>query len=278
MQEENNVFSAKTADEAIEEGLRTLGITLGEAEITILEEGKKKLFGAAKTRVRIEKKGSDAQRAADFVSGLLDVLDFNATAEIASEGENIKINVTAVRSAQVIGKHGDVLDAIQTMAGAIANIGRDEYIKVVVDCEDYREQREKTLQILAGKVADKAIETGRKITLEPMSAYERRIIHSALSDNEQVKTVSEGKEPSRYIAVIPNDAKPYDRGIRYGERNNRSRGGKFGGRGERGGRDDRRGRGDRRPSSGGNGGARGSGGQKENHFGKVLRKLRDIKK
>lgn len=277
MQEENNVFSAKTADEAIEEGLKTLGITLDEAEITILEEGKKKLFGAAKTRVRIEKKGSDAKRAANFVSGLLDVLDFNATAEIASEGENIKINVTAVRSAQVIGKHGDVLDAIQTMAGAIANIGRDEYIKVVVDCEDYREQREKTLQILAGKVADKAIETGRKITLEPMSAYERRIIHSALSDNEQVKTVSEGKEPSRYIAVIPNDAKPYDKGIRYGERNNRGRGGKFGGRGERGGRDDRRGRGDRRLSSGGNGGARRSGGKKEIHFGTFLGNSRDIK-
>lgn len=275
MQEENNVFSAKTADEAIEEGLKTLGITLDEAEITILEEGKKKLFGGAKTRVRIEKKTSDAKRAADFVNGLLEVLGFNANAEVASEGETIKINVTAVKSAQVIGKHGDVLDAMQTMAGAVANIGREEYIKVVVDCEDYREQREKTLQSLAGKVAAKAIETGRKITLEPMSAYERRIIHSALSDNEQVKTVSEGKEPARYIAVIPNDAKPYDKGLRYGERPRNGRGGKFGGRGERSGRDDRRGRGDRRPS-GGNGGAKRSG-KKEIYFGTFLGNSRDIK-
>ena len=108
------------------------------------------------------------------------------------------------------------------------------------------------------------------MTLEPMNPYERRIIHSALSNNTEVKTVSEGKEPNRYIAVIPNNAKPYDKGLRYGERK------PFGGKSDkRGGRDnrgersfDKRGgnRGGR--SAGGNGGAKR--GKKEIYFGAFL--------
>lgn len=269
MQEENNVFVAKTVDEAIEEGLKTLDLTLDEAEITILEEGKKKLFGAAKVKVRIEKKSSDGERALAFVNKLLNVLDYTATAELADSDKGVKIDIKAVKSAQVIGKHGDVLDAIQCMAGAIANIGRDEYVKVVVDCENYREQRENTLKSLAEKVAKKAVETGRKITLEPMSPYERRIIHSALSDSEEVKTISEGKEPARYIAVIPNNAKPYDKGIRYGERI-RDRGDRFGGRrekfGERRTRD--------RSSAPRSGGAKRA--KKEIYFGTFLGNSRDL--
>lgn len=227
---EQNVFTAKTVDEAIEEGLKELQITLDEAEITVLEEGKKKLFGSVKAKVIVKKKCSDAQRTVEFLDGLMKILDVSAVNEIVSDDEVIKIDVKAVQSAKVIGKRGDLLDAIQCLAGAVANIGRDEYKKVVVDCENYRSQREETLKALAEKLAKKAVEKGRKLTLEPMSPYERRIIHSALTDNPDVKTVSEGKEPFRYIAVIPNNAKPYDKGLHYdrkrpadGERNNRQK-------------------------------------------------------
>ena len=266
--EEMNVYTAKTVDEAIEAGLKALGITRDEAEIAVLEEGKKKLFGSIKAKVSVKKKESDAKRASDFIDGLLEILKISAVSEIQEADENIKIDIKTTESAKVIGKRGDVLDAIQCIAGAVANIGRDEYKKVVVDCENYRAQREQTLRELALKLAKKAVEKGRKMTLEPMNPYERRIIHSALADYAEVKTVSEGKEPNRYIAVIPDNAKPNDRGLRYGER--KPYGGKNDRRGDRrnGGKnfDKRGGRGGR--SSGGNGGAKR--GKKEIYFGTFL--------
>ena len=265
---ENNVFTGRTVEEAIAEGLGVLGLTREEAEIAVLEEGKKKLFGAVKAKVQITKKVSDAKRASDFVDELLEILNISAVSEIVDDEENIKIDIKTTNSSRVIGKHGDVLDAIQTLAGAVANIGRNDYKKVVVDCENYRGQREETLRELAEKLAKKAVEKGRKMTLEPMNPYERRIIHSALANNTEVKTVSEGKEPNRYIAVIPNNAKPYDKGLRYGEKK------PFGARNDNRRREvrgeknfDRRGGRGGRPT-GGNGGAKR--GKKEIYFGTFL--------
>ena len=261
--EDEFVFTAKTVDEAIAEGLETLGLTLDEAEIVVLEEGKKKLFGSVKARVQVKKRASDAKRAADFIDGLLEILKISAVSEIVKEADDIAIEIKATNSAKVIGKHGDVLDAIQCLAGAVANTGREDYKKVVVDCENYRKQREETLVKLAQKLAAKAVEKGRKLNLEPMTPYERRIIHSALSTNPDVKTVSEGKEPNRYIAVIPNNADPDDKGLHYGEKR-RGHGDR---RGRRGHGDRKRGgeRRDRRPSGGG-----AKRGKKEIYFGTFL--------
>lgn len=242
----NNIFTAKTVDEAIEIGLKTLGITLDEAEIKVIEEGKRKLFGSIKAQVMVRKIQDTDKRAEEFLEGLFEILNIKVdkidVAEQVDGDGNLLIDVKTGDSSRVIGKRGDVLDAIQSLAGAVANIGREEYIKVVVDCENYRAQREETLIKLANKVASRAIEKGRKIVLEPMSPYERRIIHSALSENAEVKTVSEGREPIRYVAVIPNNAKPYDKGIRYGERRD-DRGSRNGGKNfgdRRGGNRDRR--------------------------------------
>lgn len=254
--EEENVFTGKTEEEAIQEGLLTLGILREEAEIEVVEEGKKKLFGSSRWKVRVTKKSaSDGERAVQFIDGLLKILGIEGESAVISEGDTIKIEITTKASARVIGKRGDVLDAIQCMAGAVANMGREDYKKVVVDCENYRSQREETLTALAQKLANKALETGRKIILEPMNPYERRIIHAALAGNEHVKTASEGKEPARYVVVIPENARPGDRGIRYGERRRPDRDGR--GRGFRRDRDrdrdqngrggfENRGRGDRR--------------------------------
>ena len=264
--EEEFVFTAKTVDEAIAEGLSALGLTLDEAEITVLEEGKKKIFGSVKAKVQVKKRASDAERAVEFIDGLLEILKISAVSEIVKNADDITIEIKATNSAKVIGKHGDVLDAIQCLAGAVANTGRDDYKKVVVDCENYRQQREETLVKLAEKLAAKAVEKGRKLILEPMTPYERRIIHSALASNEEVKTVSEGKEPNRYIVVIPNNADPDDRGLHYGERRH------GGDRHSRHGHGDRKGHGrggdrrDKKPS-GGSGAKRG---KKEIVFGTFL--------
>lgn len=213
---EYKVFTGKTVDEAIELGLAELGLDKASADIRVLEEGKKRLFGSTKARVEIAPKAekvetpapavsekTDGERTVEFLDGLFKLLNITACTELVGEDEKVEINVTANKSTTVIGKHGAMLDAIQTLAGAVANTGRDDYKRVVVDCENYREKREQTLQKLAGNLAEKAKRLQRKIQLEPMNPYERRIIHSALSDVEGVKTESAGKEPNRYILIVP---------------------------------------------------------------------------
>ena len=203
-------FTGKTVDEAVEEGLKTLGLTREEAHIEVLEEGKKGgLFSkGVKARVKVGKKQTDGERAQAFLDWLFGILNFTATTELDETQEHTRINVITPNTYAVIGHRGEFLDALQVLAGAVANIGRDEYERVVVDCENYRSKREETLKRLAQKLADKAVRSGRKVAVEPMTPYERRIIHSALAENPDVKTVSEGKEPNRYIVVVPNNLRP----------------------------------------------------------------------
>lgn len=265
--EENNVFTGKTVDEAIEAGLEALKLTRDEAEITVIDEGKKKLIGGVKAKVKIEKKekksSSDGKRAVEFIEGLLKILNLDAKTELVSDGEKVEINIASTESSRVIGRRGEVLDAIQSMASAVANIGNEEYKRVVVDCEEYRASREKTLIELAERLAKKAVERQRRVTLEPMNPYERRIIHSALANSEEVKTISSGKEPARFVVIVPNNEKPYDgrRERSYGDRDRRDR--------NRGGRGDR----DRKPREGRGGAPRSGGGKpakREIHFGTFL--------
>ena len=101
----------------------------------------------------------------------------------------------------VIGRRGETLDSLQYLTSLVANHSDNSYFKVTIDTGNYREKREKTLEILGRKLAFKAVKTGRKTNLEPMNPYERRIIHSALQGNKFVETVSEGEEPYRHVVV-----------------------------------------------------------------------------
>ena len=183
-------FTAKTVEEAIEEGLKELGLSRENADIRILEEGKKKLFGSVKARVEIAAKETekveepvveakaeteapvekapvstegmtDGERTVVFLEGLFDLLKITACTELVSEGEKVEINVTAANTTSIIGKRGVMLDAIQTLAGAVANTGRDDYKRVVVDCENYRENREASLNKLSENLAQKSIRLGK---------------------------------------------------------------------------------------------------------------------
>lgn len=186
------------------------------------------------TAVHCDAKGrTDGERAVEFLEGLFDILKITASTELRREEEKIEINVTAANTNAVIGKRGAMLDAIQTIAGAVANTGRDEYKRVVVDCENYRENRELTLQNLANKLAEKAIRFEKKLKLEPMNPYERRIIHAALSGREDVTTQSEGKEPYRYIVIVPSNVRYPDRPASPAREERPQRG--YGGRGYNGG-------------------------------------------
>lgn len=257
-------FTGKTVEEAIELGLQELKVAREDVEITVLEEGKKKLFGSVKAKVQIgvnetleevecapatqetvveNKSGvTDGERAVEFLKGLFEVLKINAEVTLVNEGEKIEINVNAQNTTKIIGKHGETIDAIQTLASAVANTGREKYARVVVDCENYRETREATLERLAENLAQKAIRLGKKIQLEPMNPYERRIIHAKLSEYEGVKTTSEGKEPNRYIVVVPDNLQDPDapaisaRRDDRRDRNDRNHGGRNGRGGNRNGK------------------------------------------
>ena len=206
-------YYGKTCDEAIEAGLKELGVTEKEVIITRINEGTKGVFGIGgkKAKVGIELKAEDGKRAVEFLEGIFEFLNVPVSTDLSQDDDKILINLITTSSATLIGYRGEMLDALQTLAGAVANIGREDYKRLVVDCEGYRQKREETLKGLAERLAQKAVKSGRKVTLEPMNPFERRIIHSALSENEEVKTESFGQEPNRYIVIIPNNLKTYDK-------------------------------------------------------------------
>ncbi|MBQ3165992.1 MAG: protein jag [Clostridia bacterium] len=220
----NNEFTAKTVEDAINEGVKALGITKEAAEWVVLEEPTRGIFGigAKPAKVIVTKKKTDVDLTVDFLEGLFAAMKLTATTEVSLiSDEKVVINLITTDSSQVIGYRGEVLDSIQALASAVYNSGKETYKRLVIDCEGYREKREGILKGLALKLAAKAVKTGRKVVLEPMNPFERRIIHSTLVDFEGIKTASEGKEPNRYIAIIPDGYVPAKRGDKYGKRDNR---------------------------------------------------------
>ncbi len=213
------VFTGKTVDDAIQAGLEALNVARDDVTVEVLDEGKKKLFGKsspAEVRLTVQDKRTDGERAVDFLKGLFELLKEEATPSLECEDERIVIQLAAPSSKGLIGRRGEIIDAVQILAGAVANTGRKEYKRVVVDFENYREHREETLRRVAEKLAAKAVRNGKRVRLEPMNPYERRIIHSALVDNPDVTTKSEGKEPARYVVITPKNMRPYDRNKKFG--------------------------------------------------------------
>lgn len=130
-------------------------------------------------------------------------IDCEVKAQVVNNNR-ISICLEGKNMGTIIGKRGETLDAIQYLVNIVANKERQEYIKIMLDTENYRARREETLKNLAYKLSKKAQKTRKPIILEPMNPYDRRIIHSALQDSKIVKTHSEGKEPFRRVVITPN--------------------------------------------------------------------------
>lgn len=145
------------------------------------------------------------ERAKDFLCKLLKEMNVDCTvnAEVVNNNR-ISICLEGKNMGTIIGKRGETLDAIQYLVNIVANKERKEYIKIMLDTENYRARREETLKNLAYKLSKKAQKTRKPVILEPMNPYDRRIIHSALQDSKIVKTHSEGKEPFRRVVITPN--------------------------------------------------------------------------
>ncbi|MBQ8589943.1 MAG: protein jag [Firmicutes bacterium] len=117
--------------------------------------------------------------------------------------ENVYIDINGKDSGTIIGKRGQTLDAIQYLCSLVANKNSENYIRVVIDAENYRAKRERTLEQLANRLADKVRKTGRSVRLEPMNPYERKVIHATLQNRNGVTTRSEGEEPYRRVIIEP---------------------------------------------------------------------------
>ena len=126
-------------------------------------------------------------------------LDLDITAK---KGENsLYLDIQGKDSGTIIGKRGQTLDAIQYLTSLVANKESEVYTRVVVDAENYRAKREKTLEALANRLANKVVKTKRSVKLEPMNPYERKVIHAALHDHPKVVTRSEGQDPYRRVVI-----------------------------------------------------------------------------
>lgn len=195
--------TAKTVQEAIDIALEELGADRDDVEINIIDEGAKGLFGIGSkvAKVQVKLKMSRSEDGVLFLQDVFDKMDVDVDIERVEDEESILLKVTGKDSGIIIGRRGETLDALQYLTSLVVNKNSDEYKRVTIDIENYRQKREDTLVRLADRLADRVIRYRRNVTLEPMNPYERRIIHSTLQNNNYVETYSVGEDPNRKVVI-----------------------------------------------------------------------------
>ncbi len=141
--------------------------------------------------------------AKTFLEDVVKEMGLKVNIKVSCNKDSVYVDIDGEDSGTIIGKRGSTLDALQYLTSLVVNKDKNDYIRVVIDAENYREKREKTLEKLAFRLADKAIRSGRSVKLEPMNPYERKVIHTALQQRKGVTTRSEGEEPYRKVIIEP---------------------------------------------------------------------------
>ncbi len=203
----NVTIERATVEEAVKAALEELKAERNDVEIEVINEPSKGLFGligSKNARVKVTVTNGPEEAASKFFDVLLKKMDISADYEVSFSDDVLKVDITRISEDDkgiIIGKRGKNLDEIQFLLNLIVNKGRQNYIRVVFNVEDYRAKREETLRRLANKMADKCRYYKRKVRLEPMNPYERRIIHSTLQEQNDIITYSEGEEPFRKVVI-----------------------------------------------------------------------------
>lgn len=223
-------FSAKTVNEALTNAVVQLETTSDKLEYEVIEKESTGLLGLFSKPARIRAKVKDTlpNIAADFLNKVFQAMDIIAELNIdLDEEENImNIEMSGSEMGILIGKRGITLDSLQYLVSLVVNRNTENYVKIKLDTENYRERRRETLENLAHNLAHKVKRTHRPVSLEPMNPYERRVIHSALQKDKFVETHSEGDEPYRKVVITlkPGVDTGYERRDRYSYGNGRSYG------------------------------------------------------
>lgn len=191
----------KTVDQAIELGLYKLGVTRDQVKITILEQAG--LFNKARVKLSVGSESQAETQLKTLTQNLVEKMNLEINVSVEEQEDRFLVEVGGEDSAVLIGKRGESLDGFQFLLNTLFNKGKkhEEYKRVVVDSKGYKARREDTLKILAERTAARAVRENQDIRLEPMTANERRIIHSALADSTRVETESKGNEPNRYVVI-----------------------------------------------------------------------------
>jgi len=230
------IAHGKTTNEAVEKGLKELKVSKDMVEIKTIEDGEKRSFYSiltprvvkveltVKENIKKEEEKSDnsknrnpekragnqnieeinqaAERLKNFLKAFLkEDIDY----EVKIENFEIYVDINGENVNYLIGYRGETINSLQIILSAISNRGLSEKIRLYLDIAGYRSKRTKTLEDLADKIAKTVIRTGKAITLEPMTAYERKIIHTRLQSQNKIKTFSKGEEPYRKIIVALNN-------------------------------------------------------------------------
>lgn len=226
MEEKTYIFEGKTTTEAIEKGLKELKVSKNKVDIKILENEEKRSFFSIlaprivkvemKLKANVEEKNNVKKhtekeiKTQDEISKQLEefIKDFiknlptkDLKYTIKKEKDIYYVDINGKDTGYLIGYRGDVLNSLQNILNNIVSKNSKERTKVILNIGNYREKRTKDLEILAEKIAKSVIKTGKSITLEPMSAYERKIIHTKLQENDKIKTYSVGEEPHRKVVI-----------------------------------------------------------------------------
>ena len=230
--EEKFIFEGKTSTEAIEKGLKQLKLRKEDVEINILKDEKRSFFSILEPRIvkveliRKNKKEENSKKTeeqnykkekkemskqaiekaekniTDFLNKFLKLVsDEELKFDISTDGYYITVEISGNNTNSLIGYRGETLNAMQTLLSSVANKDIEEKVRVILDVSGYKEKRKKVLEELADKISKTVIKTGKRVTLEPMPAYERKIIHSRLQNNNKITTDSVGVEPHRKVVI-----------------------------------------------------------------------------
>jgi spoIIIJ-associated protein len=200
------IKESESVEKAVSDGLQELNADINEVDIEIIQEPSRSFLGllSKNAKVKITLIDGPREKAIEFLDGLF--LKMNITCQYHTTFENdiLSIQITEINSKDkgiLIGKRGKNLDSLQYILSLVVNKDRQSYVRTSVDIENYREKREETLIRLAHKMADRSRYYNKKVRLEPMNPYERRIIHSALQGETDIITYSEGEEPYRKVII-----------------------------------------------------------------------------
>ena len=197
--------SAKTVNDAITEACQKLLVTSDKLEYEVVEEGSAGFLGIGSKPaiIKAKVKNSVADNAKQFLNNVFDAMNLTVVIDVKYDelDNSMNIDLSGDEMGVLIGTRGQTLDSLQYLASLVVNKEAENYIRVKVDTENYRQRRKETLENLAKNIAYKVKRTKRSVSLEPMNPYERRIIHSALQNDKYVTTHSEGDEPFRRVVV-----------------------------------------------------------------------------
>ncbi|MUT68384.1 RNA-binding cell elongation regulator Jag/EloR [Paenibacillus sp. NEAU-GSW1] len=205
------VASGKTIEDAVRSGLATLNVTEDRVKVAVLEQPAKGLFGLGligvkEAKVELELIPDPTNEAVQFLREVASTMGLTVAVEQKQTREGTQLSISGSGElGMLIGRRGQTLDALQYLVNIVANRFSDSHLRIVLDAEDFRERRRKTLEELSERLAGRVIRTRKEVVLEPMSPHERKVIHSQLQNHPKVKTYSKGDEPNRRVVIALKD-------------------------------------------------------------------------